>query len=311
MTTTDLAPRARYANLIFDSARWAEIELRPGDIVVSTPPKSGTTWTQMLCALLVFDGPRFPAPLEQLSPWVDMLDRPVGEVREVLEAQDHRRILKTHTPLDGLPMRDDVHYVVVGRDPRDVAVSFDHHMANLDVGRFLELRSRVVDPGEPLVLPDLPPAEPVERFRRFVAGSVDDGLLTLAAVLHHLRVAWERRHEANVHLVHYADLSRDLPGELLRLGRDLGFPLTAVRAGELAEEAGIERMRERADEVAPGASLGLWHDTSRFIRTGGTGEWRAWTTPADLDGYRSRVAALVDADLARWVHEGGPTAGSR
>ena len=28
---------------------------RPGDIVISTPPKCGTTWTQMLCALLIFD----------------------------------------------------------------------------------------------------------------------------------------------------------------------------------------------------------------------------------------------------------------
>jgi aryl sulfotransferase len=308
---TALAPATRYTSIHFDSARWAEIELRPGDIVVSTPPKSGTTWVQMLCALLVFDGPRFPAPLEQLSPWVDMLDKPVAEVRETLEAQDHRRILKTHTPLDGVPMSDDVHYVVVGRDPRDVAVSFDHHMANLDVGRFLELRSRVADPAEPLTVPDLPPADPADRFRDFVAGDVDDGSLTLAYVLHHLRVGWDRRHEGNVHLVHYADLRRDLPGELFRLGRALDFTLTAGRAGDLAAEATIERMRERAHEVAPSASLGLWRDPSRFIRTGGTGEWRAWTTPADHDGYRSRVASLVDADLDRWVHDGGRTPASR
>lgn len=307
---TALAPRTRYCNIIFDSARWAEIELRPGDIVISTPPKSGTTWMQVLCGLLVFDGPRFPAPLERLSPWVDMLDKPIAEVREVLEAQAHRRILKTHTPLDGLPMRDDVDYVVVGRDPRDVAVSFDHHMANFDVGRFLELRSGVVDPDEPLVLPAAPPADPVDRFRAFVAGGVDDGLLTLADVLRHLRVAWDRRQQANVHLIHYADLRRDLPGELLRLSCALGFSLTAARAEELAAEATIDRMRDRADEIAPGASRGFWHDTRRFIRTGGTGEWRAWTTPADEDGYRSRVGSLVEPALARWVHEGGATAAS-
>jgi aryl sulfotransferase len=71
----------RYRSLVDDSARWEGFEFRPGDIVVSTPKKCGTTWTQMLCALLLFDGPAFPEPLERLSPWLDMCNRPIDEVR--------------------------------------------------------------------------------------------------------------------------------------------------------------------------------------------------------------------------------------
>jgi hypothetical protein len=301
---TVLAPTTRYRTIIFDSARWSEIELRAGDIVISTPPKSGTTWTQMLCALLVFDGPELPAPLERLSPWVDMLTRPIEDVRADLDAQEHRRIIKTHTPLDGLPMQPDVDYVVVGRDPRDVAVSWEHHMANLDLGRFLELRAEVVDPDDDWY-PPLPSiaADPAGRFRQFVS-SDDDGLLTLAAVLQHLEAAWIRRHQPNVHLVHYDDLRRDPAGELLRLGRALGFPLTSTRADELAAEASLERMRARADEVVPNASQGIWADTSRFLRTAGRGEWRDWMTTEDAESYRQRVEALVSTDLAGWVHDG-------
>lgn len=302
MTTTPTP--TRYRSIHFDSARWHGFELRAGDIVISTPPKSGTTWTQMLCALLVFDGADLPAPLEQLSPWLDMLDRPVEEVHATLAAQAHRRIIKTHTPLDGLPLHDDVQYVVVGRDPRDVAISFDHHMDNLDIGRFLKLRSRVVDPDEPLVVPPMPPADPAARYRHFVAGDGTDGSLTLAVVLRHLDDAWSRRHEPNVHLVHYADLTRDPVGELRRLASALGIELSTERARELSAEATLDRMRERADEVAPSASLGLWKDTSRFIRTGGTGEWRALVTAADERAYAERVAALVGSDVARWVHDG-------
>jgi hypothetical protein len=305
---TTLAPTNHYRTLVFDSARWSDVELRADDIVISTPPKSGTTWVQMLCALLVFDGPDLPAPLEQLSPWVDMLDRPVEEVRDALAAQQHRRIIKTHTPLDGLPDRDDVHYVVVGRDPRDVAVSFDHHMANLDLGRFLDLRRQVVGPDEgPIAPPPPAPTDAADRFRAFVDLESDPAAPTLATVLHHLEVAWQRRHRPNVHLVHYADLRRDLVTELRELASALGVTTTRERAEELAAEATLERMRQRADEVAPSASLGIWRDTSRFIRTGGHGEWRAFTTEADDRRYSERVAGLVDADLARWAHEGrGP-----
>ncbi len=303
--STASPPTTRYRDIVSDSARWSGFELRPGDIVVSTPPKAGTTWTQMLCALLVFDGPDFPAPLEQLSPWLDMLTRPVEQVHALLDAQAHRRIIKTHTPLDGLPLHPDVHYVVVGRDPRDIAVSFQHHLANLDMRRFLELRATAVDPDDDWMPPPPPPLDdPAARFRHFVA-SEEPGLLTLADVLHHLATGWDRRHLANVHLLHYADLQSDLPGELHHLGRALGLEVSEGRAAELSAHASIDGMRARADEVAPGASLGLWRDASRFIRTGGRGEWQPWTTPADQDRYRRRVAALAGSDLARWVHEGG------
>src|SRR3954451_15235657 len=98
----------QYRSLIMDNARWNGFEFRPGDIVISTPPKCGTTWTQMLCALLIFDGADFPAPLDQISAWVDMCNLPLAELRRLYAAQEHRRFIKTHTPLDGVPSRPDV-----------------------------------------------------------------------------------------------------------------------------------------------------------------------------------------------------------
>jgi hypothetical protein len=98
-----------------DNRRREGFKFRPSDIVISTPAKSGTTWTQMLCALLIFGRSEFPAPLSELSPWLDQTIRPLEDVRAAYAAQPHRRFIKTHTPLDGLPVRDDVTYLVVGR----------------------------------------------------------------------------------------------------------------------------------------------------------------------------------------------------
>jgi hypothetical protein len=301
-----LVLRTRYRSIIADSGRWDGFAFRPGDIVISTPPKCGTTWTQMLCALLIFDGPAFPAPLGEVSPWLDNCIRPLAEVMAAFAAQTHHRFIKTHTPLDGLPLHADVTYLVVGRDPRDVAISMEHHIANMDFEHFLARRAAAVGNEDLAELPPrrVPSEDPVERFRTFVADESHSLPPSLASVLHHLDSGWQRRRAPTVALFHYADLNADLAGELLRLARILGVPCSPERARELAPEASLARMRERSADVAPNASRGTWKDLRTFFRSGGTGEWRARLSAADLAAYEARVAQLVGPDLAAWAHGG-------
>src|SRR4051812_32156946 len=153
-----------------DSSRWWDFQFRAGDIVISTPPKCGTTWTQMLCALLIFDSHEFYAPLSQISPWFDMSLYSPAEMAATLAAQEHRRFIKTHTPLDGLPYDDGVTYVCVGRDPRDAHMSWAHHMANLDFDVFIKTREAAVgldDLGD-FDLTSREYDDPVERFLAWV-----------------------------------------------------------------------------------------------------------------------------------------------
>src|SRR5258705_4214020 len=128
---TPLPDRTRsYITAVSDSTRWDGFRARPGDIFVCTPVKSGTTWTQMLCAMLVHQSTTFPQPLNRLSRWLERHRDPLDEVLASYEAQPHRRIVKTHTPLDGLPDYPEVSYVFCGRDPRDVFCSGLDHMDN-------------------------------------------------------------------------------------------------------------------------------------------------------------------------------------
>lgn len=92
-----------------------------GDILVCTPSKCGTTWTQTILAMLIHGGAELPAKLPILSPWVDAdLGVPANEVAKALAAQKGRRVVKTHTPADGFPIWDGLTVIAVYRHPLDV-----------------------------------------------------------------------------------------------------------------------------------------------------------------------------------------------
>ena len=79
-TEAGLVPPVRYRSHDEDSAHWLDFPFRSGDIVISTRSKSGTTWVQMMCALLVFQTPQLPSKLSTLSPWLDWLVNPRDDV---------------------------------------------------------------------------------------------------------------------------------------------------------------------------------------------------------------------------------------
>ncbi len=96
-----------YQNHTLDSTRWQHYRPRPDDIVITTAYKAGTTWMQELVRqLLLIDQPlpnTEQMELGAVSYWLESRFAPIEEVIAQLEAQQHRRFVKTHLALDGLP----------------------------------------------------------------------------------------------------------------------------------------------------------------------------------------------------------------
>ena len=100
--------RAVYRTWMADSRRWDGYRPRPGDIIVATYPKCGTTWMQRIVDLLIFQTPE-PRNIGDIAPWLDRrIGPPVESLLAKLDAQTHRRFLKSHMPFDALPIFDDV-----------------------------------------------------------------------------------------------------------------------------------------------------------------------------------------------------------
>jgi len=297
----------RYRSVVADSARWEGFEFRDGDIVISTPPKSGTTWTQMLVALLVFGSSDFPRPLSEISLWVDMQLAAKDDVFARLEQQTHRRFIKSHTALDGLPYDERVTYICVGRDPRDVAVSCRHHMSNLDLDQFLKVREQGVglDDLAELVPPQQrEPMDPITEFLMTDFESDNVNVMSLSYVLHHLQSFWDRRDDANISLFHYADLQADLPGQLRRLAEVLDIDLDESKVEELAAAASFTAMRDNAEMVAPNSDVQIWRSTTDFFHRGSNGQWREVFDDDMVRLYDERASALASPELLAWAQSG-------
>jgi len=260
-----------------------------------------------MCALLILQDPDFDVPLDQLSPWLDMQIQPVDAVFAQLSAQRHRRFIKTHTPLDGLPWDPRVTYIGVGRDPREIALSWDAHRANMDMDALLARRAAAVgndDLAE--LLPNGMPVAPDDARQRFwdwMDAPLGHPLPCLRGTIAHLDGLWRARSLPNVVLLHYTPLTGDPLGQLRTLAGRLGIGVPEEQLPVLAAAAGFDRMRSRAQRLAPAADSGIWRDTTAFFH-GGSGRWRELLDAADLDRYERTIAALTTPELSAWVHTG-------
>jgi aryl sulfotransferase len=291
---------------MLDSRRWDRVELRPDDIIVSTSYKAGTTWTQRIVSLLLFGSHELPAPLGQLFPWVDARFFPVtiDEVRATLEAQDHRRSMKSHLPLDALPWDERVQYVVVGRDGRDVFMSWCNHWSAFTDTAYHLLNSGPEFAGEPLA-----------RFSGDLHALFDEWLHRGSVPwesdgwpcwshFRHLRSFWEFRELPNIHFVHYADLKQDLAGEMRGLAAFLGIRVDEDVWPQLVEKASFASMKAEAKALSTAMDLMFEGGSDRFFFKGTNGRWRDVLTPAEVAEYERVVATTLSPDAAAWLEHG-------
>jgi aryl sulfotransferase len=292
-----------YRNHHLDSTRWDRFEPRDDDIIVTTAYKAGTTWTQRIIAALVFGAGPLPQPMNSISPWIDArFWGPLEPLLEGLEAQEHRRFIKSHLAADGLPFFEQAKYVVVGRDTRDVFMSlFNHYSGYTDI--MFSLLNDAERPG-----PELPrcPATPRELWPRWISeGWFDwepDGW-PYWSHHHHLSTWWEFRDLRNILFVHFGDLKSDPETEMRRIAEFCGIGIDDGAWPEIIKSVGLDSMRAEARGTDDPMQFAFEGGAARFFFTGENGRWRGVLTDDDLALY-DRAAATLDPALRKWL-EGG------
>ena len=277
-----------------DSTAWNNFKFRDDDVIIASWAKSGTTWMQQILAQLIFNGAEVDTA--ELSPWIDLRILP-PEALEAVEAQTHRRFVKTHLPVDALVFSPEAKYVYIGRDGRDVVWSMYNHHLNANEHWYGALNNT---PG--LVGPTLEPPHPdiAQYFRDWLE---KDGY-PFWPFWENVRSWWSVRNLPNVKLVHFNDLKRDLAGSIRSIGEFLGIPVDPQTFDAIVAHCGFDYMKAHAERVTPLGGM-LWTGgANTFIHKGTNGRWKDTLTAADVARYESDAKRELGPECANWLTNG-------
>lgn len=297
MTVRNTPRKARELhNHHFDSSVWNDFQFRDDDIVISTYAKSGTTWVQQIVAQLIFAGAE-DLDVSEMSPWVDLRVPPKHVKLPALEAQTHRRFLKTHLPVDALVFSPKAKYLYVGRDGRDVVWSMHNHHLNANQAWYDALNKT---PG--LVGPPIEP--PTNDVRQYFLDWLDKDGHPFWPFWENVRTWWALRNEPNVLMLHFAALKADMPREIRRIAQFLDIHVPTDRWDAILEHCSFHYMKVHAAKSAPLGGV-FWNGGAEtFIHKGTNGRWREVLTAEDNARYEARALAELGGDSARWLAHG-------
>jgi aryl sulfotransferase len=297
MQQTPACPRKtrELHNHHMDSTVWNDFAFRNDDVIVATYAKSGTTWTQQIIGQLLFDGEE-GIPIHDISPWVDLRIMPPDTMQK-LEAQQHRRVIKTHLPLDALTFSPKAKYIYVARDGRDVVWSFYNHHANANQLWYDALNDTPGRVGPPIERPD-------PDIRRYFRRWLEEDGYPLWSYWENIRSWWEARQTPNIMLVHFNDLKADLEGEMRRIADFLGCDIDEQRWPTIVDHCSFAYMKRNAADVAPLGGAIFEGGAGVFINKGVNGRWRDVLTAADIADYERKAREELGEICAAWLASG-------
>jgi aryl sulfotransferase len=285
-----------FKNHHFDSTIWNEFDFRDDDIVIATYAKSGTTWMQQIIAQLLYKGEE-GLEVAEMSPWMDLRVPPKDVKLPLVEAQQHRRFVKTHLPVDALVFSEKAKYIYIGRDGRDVLWSLFNHHSTANDSWYEALNDTPGRVGPPI---ERPTSSISEYFHEWLN---NDGY-PWWPFWENVRSWWEIRQLPNVHFVHFANLKNNMPQEIRRIAAFLEIPIDESKWESILLHCSFDYMKANASKSVPLGGAFWEGGAETFIHKGENGRWRDTLREAEIQQYEQRAERELGIDCAGWLCRG-------
>ncbi|XP_061435688.1 sulfotransferase 1 family member D1-like isoform X1 [Lethenteron reissneri] len=259
--------------LDFIARDWSLVEsfkARPGDVLIATYPKAGTTWTQEIVDLIQSGvdvehckrGPVYERIVFMEWTGINFVMHRKGV--EVLNDMPSPRTIKTHLPYQLMPSSfwdNDCKVIYIARNAKDNAVSAFH---------FNRMNKLHPEPGTW-----------EEYLHRFMTGNVCWG-----SWHDHVTDWWNMRERHRILYLFFEDMKEDPMREVSRIARFLERPLSEQQLREVVKLTSFPVMRDNPmTNYSTLPTDFLNHSVSPFMRKGDVGDWRNHFSAAQLEAF--------------------------
>lgn len=238
---------------------WDQIwnfQAKPDDLLVSTYPKAGTTWTQEIVDLIQNEGNvdhSQRAPTHERFPFIELIIPPIINGLEQANNTPSPRTLKTHLPIQLLPpsfLEKKCKIIYVARNAKDNMVSYYH---------FQRMNRTLPHPGTW-----------DEYFETFMTGKVCWG-----SWHDHVKGWWKAKDQHNILYLFYEDMKKNPKHEIQKLAKFIGKDLDDKTLDKIVYHTTFDVMKKNpmANYTSLPTDL-LNHSVSPFMRKGTTGDWK-------------------------------------
>lgn len=281
---------------------WSLFPFRDNDIIIASTIKSGTTWLQQIISQLVFKG-NFNGKMNNVSIWLDTLrNLNEEEIIELIEKQEHRRFLKTHSPASIVlnNRNKNTKYIFITRDFRDVVWSFYNHFINSkyvvrENNEFTDTIRRMKNSSNPYEFWNIT-MENIDFFKKCKSYKI------IWSYFHTIKTWLEHKNNDNILILHFNDLKKDLKGNINKISEFLGYDYNEEIMNEVYKKSTFEWMKGNSKKCAP---LLFKNNSSNFINKGTNKRWKNSLTQDDILKYKNLIKSFFNENEINWVENGG------
>ena len=261
----------------------ANFVARPTDVLITTPPKAGTTWMQQILHQLRSGGDATFTSIDDVVPWLEIQreGKSWQDILQQFETITEPRIFKTHCTAEQTPGIGTANIVLTSRDPRDCCVSFYHHLMNMTD----EARSNKQIPCPTSF------DEHVEQWLEF------------AAWYNNVKSWWPYFDNSKVVWLRYQDMKHDIVSSIDKIIAFLQWSVTAEQKEKVLEYSSFDWMKAHDDKFS---GQGNSNNTQmfkpgKFIRQGKVGKYHELMSAKQESRILEKAKTMLEPDCLKFL----------